>query len=266
MILRPTVFHITHPKAGSQWVAEVLKLSAPRRFIIPKERVAHLREDPFRPGSIYPTVYLPRPVFEAVLERCDPGKTPSPGVEPGRLRKRLRDRMQLLLRRPPAIRFIVIRDLRDTLISLYFGLKVNQPIYHQHRELLQSLDEEQGLLFLMEKALPGTAEIQRTWMGDPTLLLIRYEELVEDEQSVFERIIDHCRIAVDRKRLREIVFHNSFEKMTGRKRGQEDIHIRLRKGMPGDWRNHFTPRVTQNFKERFGRVLMQTGYEKDLEW
>ncbi|SRR5713101_160520 len=29
----PTIFHITHLKAGSQWVAEILRQSAPERFV-----------------------------------------------------------------------------------------------------------------------------------------------------------------------------------------------------------------------------------------
>ena len=29
----PTVFHLTHPKAGSQWIREMLKYAAPNRFV-----------------------------------------------------------------------------------------------------------------------------------------------------------------------------------------------------------------------------------------
>lgn len=31
-------------------------------------------------------------------------------------------------------------------------------------------------------------------------------------------------------------------------------------------RRHFTPKVTEDFKEKFGQLLIDTGYEKDLNW
>jgi len=54
--------------------------------------------------------------------------------------------------------------------------------------------------------------------------------------------------------------------LTGRRPGQEDIHAHQRKGIAGDWRNHFTTRVKEVFKQRYGHVLIATGYEPDLNW
>jgi hypothetical protein len=34
----------------------------------------------------------------------------------------------------------------------------------------------------------------------------------------------------------------------------------------GDWRNHFTDRLARQFKDRFGELLVQTGYEPDGHW
>jgi len=39
-----------------------------------------------------------------------------------------------------------------------------------------------------------------------------------------------------------------------------------RKGTPGDWKNHFTPKITEYFKERWGEMIVKLGYEKDLDW
>ena len=74
------------------------------------------------------------------------------------------------------------------------------------------------------------------------------------------------RIDVDSQRLHEIVAYNSFEAVTGRKRGQEDVTAHQRKGIVGDWCNHFSNRVKDEFKKRFGEVLITTGYEPDLNW
>jgi len=52
----------------------------------------------------------------------------------------------------------------------------------------------------------------------------------------------------------------------GRQMGEEDIKSHYRKGVPGDWRNHFTPDHKQYFKERYGNLLIKLGYETDQNW
>lgn len=47
---------------------------------------------------------------------------------------------------------------------------------------------------------------------------------------------------------------------------QEDLKSAKRKGQIGDWRNYFNDRITRIFKEEAGQVLVQTGYERDLNW
>jgi len=63
------------------------------------------------------------------------------------------------------------------------------------------------------------------------------------------------------------VLANRFEAQTGgRPRGVEDVTAHQRKGVAGDWRNHFTDRIKRAFKARYGGLLVATGYEKDLDW
>ena len=44
----PTVFHITHWKAGSQWVAAVLEECAPHRVVEPVVQSGHLLDEPIK--------------------------------------------------------------------------------------------------------------------------------------------------------------------------------------------------------------------------
>jgi lipopolysaccharide transport system ATP-binding protein len=63
------------------------------------------------------------------------------------------------------------------------------------------------------------------------------------------------------------VLANRFERRAaGRERGSEDARAHLRKGVAGDWREHFTDRVKDAFKARYGGLLVATGYEQDLDW
>jgi lipopolysaccharide transport system ATP-binding protein len=261
----PTVFHITHQKAGSQWVAEILKYCALERAVFPKFDVAHFRQAPIKPGGVYLTVYISRTEFERVIN-------PLEALSWRDYRCFLQHPMRSFLNwfnfgilRKPCIKFVIIRDLRDALISLYFGHKVNHSLHYKYRAFLNSVDKEQGLLRLMNEVIGRFANIQLSWIDDD-VLLIRYEELLADEQAVFEKIINYCQIHVTSQRLHEIVNYNSFETLTGRRPGEEDVTVHQRKALIGDWRNHFSKRVKKEFKKQFGDVLIKTGYERDMNW
>lgn len=235
----PTVFHITHYKSGSQWVLAVLGEVAKDRIIDPLVGADHVTRQPIEAGRIYPCVYLPRPKFLAAGP-----------PENSRI-------------------FIVIRDLRDTLVSLYFSVRnshqIVSPAQQALRDELRAREAADGLLLLMEKRLHVSAEIQKTWI-DSGHLLVRYEDLIRDEHAFFEKIISYCGIGVADEALTAAIDLHSFESRAGRKPGEEDVNSHHRKGISGDWRNYFDDQVKSVFKEKFGRVLVETGYEDSFDW
>ena len=234
------IFHVTHYKAGSQWVLRVLyELAEP--WVVPA-RVdnGQFLSAPIQPRGVYPTVYVTREQFEAV-------KLPR-----------------------ESRRFVVIRDLRDTLVSAYFSLKVSHRVAHEAmgdlRARLQGMTTQRALLCLTREWCDGVAAIQRSWLGGPDELL-RYEDFLVRDAELFERVlVERCGLPTTRERLRAVVAANRFEARAGRKPGQEDVASHERKGIAGDWRNHFTDRVAKLFKERYGDLLVATGYEKDDRW
>jgi len=170
-----------------------------------------------------------------------------------------------------ALRFVVIRDLRDTLVSLYFSVKISHPLdaegkMQRNREILTSLNTEEGLLHMMETQLVGAAELQRSWLNRNELLY-RYEDLLlRDYTLLRELLVERFRLPITENSLRAALRKCSFQAEFGRKLGQEDEASHGRQGAPGNWRKHFTPRVTTAFAERFGQVLIDTGYERNLSW
>lgn len=237
----PTIFHVTHWKAGSQWVKKILRDISPERYIDSKVNVAHFLNDNIIPGKIYPTVYVTREQFEKVS-----------------LPKQW-------------YRFIVIRDLRDTLISGYFSLKISHSVISSgilsYRKVLEEMNLENGLLFLIENWLHLSAAIQHSWLGlgEP---LIRYEDLLTNDVEIFSDILLHkCGLDVSHDLLEKVVLGSRFEQITGgRASGCEDIDAHARKGVAGDWSNYFTERIKIRFKERYGDLLIATGYEKNHSW
>jgi hypothetical protein len=236
----PAIFHVTHWKAGSQWIYKILKDCAPKRIVAPQIGGGQFLYAPLQPGKIYPTVYVTSQQFASV-----------------QLPTNWR-------------RFVVIRDLRDTLISAYFSLKTSHPenpYVATIRKQLEFLSMEAGLGLLMDEWLPTCARIQLSWVKTGERL-IRYEHLLEHDLVILESLLlDEFQLPINRRVLKAAVLDNRFERQThGRMRGQEDVNVHERKGVAGDWHNHFSDAIKCKFKNRFGSVLITTGYERDLDW
>lgn len=237
----PTIFHITHWKAGSQWIRKILEACVAGSIVTPRVYESQFLVDSIQAGKVYPTVYVTREQFYSI---------------------------QL----PPLWkRFIVFRDLRDTLVSVYFSVRFSHKVIADEivkwRGVLDSVGEEEGFIYLMNEWLPRCAAIQRSWLGGEDLIL-KYEDLLCDDVGILEKsLLDECQLPISREAFREIVISNRFENLTeGRQRGTEDINAHERKGISGDWGNHFTGKVKDEFKKKYGQLLIDTGYEKDLLW
>jgi hypothetical protein len=240
----PTVFHITHWKAGSTWLARILGRCDRQRIVRPKQAVAHVLEDPIQPGGVYPRVYLTREQFDQI-------------ALPANWR-----------------RFVVIRDLRDTLISAYFSVKLSHrenpqnPFLAEDRAQLREMSTQQGLAWMIDRpVITKSAEIQRSWTAAGETL-VRYEDLVDQDVGTMQRIlIDECEFPLSRPRVRRIVERSRFERLSGgRARGEEDVTSHFRKGLPGDWQRHFDESLKSVFKERWGELLIRAGYESGHDW
>lgn len=238
---KPTIIHVTHWKAGSQWLNCILRECVPKLIVKPKLDQSQFFILPIQPGKVYPTVYATKKQFDHV-------HLP-----------------------PNSHRFVVVRDLRDTLVSAYFSMKISHPTVGVKldtlREKLNSLNQEEGMLYMLKEWLPPCAHIQSTWLeaGEP---LIRYEDMLEHDLEILEPLLlDRCQLPVERERFREVVLAHRFKNVTkGRARGNEDVQAHERKGIAGDWQNHFTDRIKEAFKNRYGDLLVATGYARDLNW
>ena len=240
----PTVFHVTHPKAGSQWINRILHALAYDRLVIPEVRNQTINvqfiERPIRRGAVYPTVYVTREQFESVTIPKD------------------------------SRWFVVIRDLRDTLVSAYFSIAHSHVMTDDHslreRDRLRTMSFEDGMLHLLDDRLPDWAAIQRSWLHGPDCIL-KYEHMLQRDEEILQQVLlGHCRLPVSREKFREVLSANRFEAWSGRKPGEEDIGSHERKGIAGDWKNYFTDKVAKAFKDRFGELLVATGYETDWRW
>lgn len=123
------------------------------------------------------------------------------------------------------------------------------------------------------------AEIAGSWnksvsgvMDDAKLLgdnyfQVRYEDLLAEPAGEVRRLLQFLEVDSGENVVRECIEAASFEQLSGgRTQGEEDSSSFYRKGVAGDWKNHFTERDKRAFKEEAGELLIQLGYENDLGW
>lgn len=169
--------------------------------------------------------------------------------------------------------FHVIRDPRDIVVSAYFSHKYSHPEGEwliAQRKLLQQASLEEGIKASIDFRKKQFQRMSEWRYDDLGIFESKYEMLVKDPFSLlrsFFQFLDLLPSKLSEKQLSEILQVHSFEKLTGgRTRGQENPHHHYRKGMPGDWHEYFSAANKQYFKERYGDLLIQLGYEQDSNW
>ena len=97
------------------------------------------------------------------------------------------------------------------------------------------------------------------------LSALTYRQL---QQSLFGKVLMEVHLErIPYERALGIIYENRFQKKTkGRKPGAENIKSHYRKGVAGDWKNHFKPEHTELFKQKYNDLLIKLNYEKDDNW
>ena len=170
--------------------------------------------------------------------------------------------------------FHVIRDPRDLIVSAYFSHLYSHDLgvwgrLRAFRPYLRSLSKSDGLLAEMGFCAPFLMEMFHWDYDDPRILELRFEDLVGDPAGVLTQACAHLGLLEQAgfAAIREIADELSFSRLSGgRERGEEDPYHHYRKGVPGDWRNHFEARHIAEFERLYGPIMTKLGYERDSSW
>jgi hypothetical protein len=183
----------------------------------------------------------------------------------------------------------MIRDPRDIIISSYFyhlwcheewcikvpydvwffnkfGTKPIKKPNKSYQQILNSLGQEQGILFEMRNAGRETIEEISKWnYHNPNIIEIRYEDFIYFRENIYRELFLKYGFKEEQIDLAlRITAINSFENTSGRELGNEIRRNHLRKGVPGDWKNFFSEKHLYEFKKLFGDILTRLGYEERL--
>ena len=166
--------------------------------------------------------------------------------------------------------FFVMRDPRDAVVSFYYAALVSHtPVYPipRMRADLQTLDKRAGLRYVIDSLDEfGYFEAQRSWVSaeanaDENVRVFRYEDRAANESRFLRELFAYLEVPMPDKELRHLASRFSFEAITGRTKGTEDISHHLRKGTPGDWRAEFDDEILAYFGEATQDLVQVLGYD-----
>jgi Sulfotransferase domain len=109
---------------------------------------------------------------------------------------------------------------------------------------------------------PSRPQFTERWGHVLSLTLSRLQEV-----TLHKTIVHLPLRTLPSERILGIVYEHDFKKKTrGRKPGEEDAKSHYRKGIPGDWKNHFKQEHIDLFKSKYNDLLIKLEYEKDENW
>ena len=162
---------------------------------------------------------------------------------------------------------LTVRDPRDTLISAYWHIRNDKT--HVNHSYARSLELAEWLWLESDTttAREHPASWLRGWMEHRDVersMVVRYEDLIAETSPVFRSLleflgIDHGELDVD-----GIIETNSFEAVTGRKRGEQNTESFVRKGSPGEWRDLYDEGLRRRFAASSEDIVEAFGYEPTL--
>jgi len=105
------------------------------------------------------------------------------------------------------------------------------------------------------------------WAGCDWCTHVKYEDLrMNPEQELARVVFELSGKQLDDAVIEKIVDDHSFMKQSGRQTGEQDIGSFLRKGIVGDWKNHFSEISMRKFDKYSGGSLIMLGYEESSDW
>jgi hypothetical protein len=159
----------------------------------------------------------------------------------------------------PRSKFIhIVRDGRDCAVSGWFhNLRTTPEWTHKTFNSLDAYVTN----FAQEWACDVGAGTRFGAALPDSYLAIRYEDLVAKSAPVLEEILMFLGASAEPDVVATCLRGGSFETLSGgRARGEENRGSFFRKGISGDWRQHFTAETARRFDEKAGTWLARYGY------
>lgn len=252
----PVVLGNAMPKSGSHLIIQVLQgLTVIGPFVNPGFPPVNRTEDNNK---------LPDSVILENIERMRPGDigygyigAQEPFID--------------VLSRPGRATVFVYRDPRDMIVSHIFYATQMHPDHWMRRYYTESLHTMEERI---NAAIQGVDELGSEltevrkryegylgWLDQVDILSLRFEDFIQDREGTLGRLLDY-------------LHERGFTPATPRRSAIKTLSKAIvpkksgtfRKGVPGNWKEHFTEANKSLFKGKTGDLLITLGYEKNNDW
>lgn len=156
--------------------------------------------------------------------------------------------------------FFVKRDPRDQIVSLLNHYKK----FHFIEEAIERIpSDDERLLYMIQNHMRRLVLIYKGWLTSSICVVIEFGKLIGDDGEAVDekgvigemtKISQALHLSISEDRLIE-VYHRHF--------GHGNAFLKRK---VGSWRDHFSERHKNAVKEHLGDLLIELGYEKDLNW
>ncbi len=233
--MKQIIYIGSYPKSGSSWLAWLLgdALNCPVGGSSPGDNKGSFPEGQDRPGN-----YEVRKGHFVLVDTEGSPIVPQPH--------------QLAWKNLTTEHVIfIVRDPRDIVVSAKF--------YRGKDSMKTTLNKVcSGKLY----GLPSWSEYVERWLDRKfTFTLIHYEELLANTESEIRWILDGLGLPTDRATF--AVQHQDFIVRKRETKNSKWHQKLMRKGMTGDWRNHFDAEMTNRAWECFGPTMQKLGYGRN---
>ena len=179
---------------------------------------------------------------------------------------------------------VLFRDPRDVYVSYYFyekalAKKISNLAINNHMKFGVERDYKNELSQYLSIKLTKLTDpyftykqFVESWHGRENVCYVLYENFHIMPVKELTKIIEFLGEEVDNYKVENSIESNSFQNVTLRKYGksrmpgEEDTEKFQRKGVSGDWVNHFNDESCDIMKKHMGDVIIKLGYESNSSW
>lgn len=164
----------------------------------------------------------------------------------------------------------ITRDPRDMVVSLYYFAKKDIPSWNFNQLSKSdcisliikgfSINPEKPPFKGRHPDIDRVFRSRFPWREVKTAYSTTFEKFIRSEKSreqEIKNIAEHLEMPLTKELLTYCV-----DTLIG----YTNYPYNFRKGIIGDWKNHFTEEHKELFKKIAGQLLIEEGYEKDLKW
>jgi hypothetical protein len=160
------------------------------------------------------------------------------------------------------------RDLRDVAVSYHFYVH-NTPWHPEHKRH-HNKSVQEGLSVFAIRMLPAYIKWVHSWKNNANpehSIQLRYEDMLADPIAGMTNVATLFELDNSIETITAIVEKHSFKNMSGgRSSGESSITSFARKGVSGDWKNHFTPELREQYGRLLSDFLIENEYETNDSW